>query len=115
MLKTFFTKKLIKMPEFLKDSQFQTLSSPRHIIGNNHHQGHYPPFISNFTTSSSTNSESSSASSTTSSSSNSLPNSFQPPSADSESYVKVRMPNIKGFFLNFNFRKSCLCVWDILS
>uniref|UniRef100_A0A914M9Y9 ribose-phosphate diphosphokinase n=5 Tax=Meloidogyne TaxID=189290 RepID=A0A914M9Y9_MELIC len=94
------------MPEFLKDSQFQILSSPRHIIGNNHHQGHYPPFISNFTTSSSTNSESSSASSTTSSSSNSLPNSFQPPSADSESYVKVRMPNIKVFSGSSNYEMA---------
>lgn len=108
MLKT-FSKIPIKMPEFLKDSQFQIIS-PRHnsnkpiSLSIGHNQGHYPPFITNFTTSSS--STSSSSASSTSSSSNSLPNSFQPPSADSESYVKVRMPNIKVFSGSSNYEMA---------
>jgi hypothetical protein len=105
MFKNLITKNILKMPEFLKDSKYQIISQ-RHnktissSIGYN--QGHFPPFITDFKTSSPNNSTTSSSSaSSTSSSSNSIPESFQPP-ADSESYVKVRMPNIKGFLL-FNY------------
>ncbi|KAF7638900.1 Pribosyltran_N domain-containing protein [Meloidogyne graminicola] len=48
----------------------------------------------------------SSESSSTSSRSSSSPNSFQPPSVNSASYVKVRMPNIKVFSGSSNYEMA---------